>query len=188
MLRAWLREDALYQDSARSLYVVEQEIPSGGETFTQRGVLCRVRLEGEPGQGPWLDLCRATHWNVAPALAHFSGGEGRVAALLDKAVGRRPPLETGDPRGGRCRLWAVSNQGTITAIRSALGPQSLDWADGGAMRAQAVAYLRERQELGEAQEESAPARFLMALLVGATEPGPPRAPLAGLAYHSLRGN
>ena len=183
-LREWLREDALVQDSARSFYVIEQEIPP----FTQRGLLCRVRLEGETGDpGAWLDLLRATHWNIAPALASFPDEEGKVADLLERATGRRPPLEADDPRGGKVRLWVVTDQGTSSALRAAMGPQPLTWADD-RMRCAALAYLAERLEIGDAAEATAPARFVMALLMGATEPGPARAPLAGLAYHSLRGH
>jgi hypothetical protein len=55
------------------------------------------------------------------------------------------------------------------------------------MLSAAAAYRDERIALGEAAEESAPVRFALMLLVGRTEPGPDRAPPAGLVYHSLRG-
>lgn len=174
-LREWLREDAMVQDSARSLYVVEQEFAG----FVQRGVLCRVELdEGEEG-GPWLDLLREMHWNVAPALAHFPDDEGRVAPLLERATGRALPLECDDPRGGKCRIWQVADSSIVSALCGALGAQELEWKTP-ALVAAARAYRSEHA--------TDPARFVMALLVGATEPGPMREPLAGLAYHSLRGH
>ncbi|MBY0230543.1 MAG: DUF1015 family protein [Gemmataceae bacterium] len=194
-LREWLRDDILVQDSARSLYVVEQDIPSEAFPFVQRGLLCRVGLEDggsggrfaprlEEGRDPgrWLDLLRATHWNVAPALANFPDDDGTVAALLERATGRALPLETDDPRGGKCRLWAVSDSATVSALCGAVGAQPLEWLTPHLHDA-ALLYLAERDE-----PETSPARFVMALLVGATEPGPARAPLAGLAYHSLKGH
>src|SRR5262245_57375585 len=66
-LRAWLRDDLIIQDSARSLYVVEQEM--GG--LVRRGFVARVRLTGPAGGGEWLELLRATHFNAQPTLALY---------------------------------------------------------------------------------------------------------------------
>src|SRR5829696_6916603 len=44
-LRDWLANDVLVQDSARSLYVYQQEFEAEGQRFTRKGVLARVRIE-----------------------------------------------------------------------------------------------------------------------------------------------
>lgn len=181
-LRAWLRDDLVIQDSARSLYVVEQEV--GG--LVRRGFVARVRLTTAPAEGEWLGLVRATHWNAQPALALYADEEGAPMEALMRGVGRRPPLEADDPRGGKCRLWAVSDQHVISQVTGAMGPRPLQVVSGAEMLAAAAAYRDERITLGEAEEESAPVRFALMMLVGQTEPGPDRAPPAGLLYYSLR--
>ncbi len=185
-LRAWLRDDLLIQDSARSLYVVEEEIPVGEAVFTRRGFLARVRITAAPAENDWLPLIRETHLNAQPALALYPD-DGGPAEALAKAVGRRPPLEADDPRGGKVRLWAVTDQHAISAVQGMLTPLPLNVVSGADMLAAAAAYRDERLALGEAGEDSSPLRFALMLLVGETEPGPDRGPLAGLVYHSLRG-
>src|SRR5262249_3933185 len=44
-LKEWVAADVLKQDTARSLYVYEQEFTAEGRTYTRRGFLARVRLE-----------------------------------------------------------------------------------------------------------------------------------------------
>src|SRR3954463_3857822 len=43
-LREWLAGGAVRQDTARVLYVYEQEYTVEGQTFTRRGFMARVRL------------------------------------------------------------------------------------------------------------------------------------------------
>ena len=44
-LREWVAEGVVRQDTARSLYVYEQEFEAEGKTYTRRGFFARVRLE-----------------------------------------------------------------------------------------------------------------------------------------------
>ena len=43
-LRDWLRDGILAQDSARSLYVYQQEFEVEGRRYTRKGFMARVRL------------------------------------------------------------------------------------------------------------------------------------------------
>src|SRR4051794_145793 len=45
LLRDWLRDDVLKQDTARALYVYHQEYEVEGQRHTRKGFLVRVRLE-----------------------------------------------------------------------------------------------------------------------------------------------
>ena len=45
LLREWLAASVIHQDTARGLYVYEQEYTAEGQTFTRRGFMARVRLE-----------------------------------------------------------------------------------------------------------------------------------------------
>src|SRR5262245_11216471 len=83
-LRDWLRDGVLQQDSARGLYVYEQEFAVEGRKYTRRGFLARVRLEPfgegkiyaheETMPGPKADrlaLFRATGMNLSPVFGLY---------------------------------------------------------------------------------------------------------------------
>src|ERR1700722_8535020 len=100
ILRDWLREDVLVQDSARSLYVYHQDFEVEGQRFTRKGFLARVRLEPfgtgriypheETLAGPKADrlkLFHATGMNLSPVFGLFPDPQGAVMAELDRVVG-----------------------------------------------------------------------------------------------------
>lgn len=107
MLRDWLREDVLVQDSARSLYVVHQELDWNGERLVRKGVLALV------GEGP----------SVLPAVGLYPDDHAEVIATLERAIGRRPPLEARDSGGTLHRLWAVSDQHAVSEAVGLLSAQ-----------------------------------------------------------------
>src|SRR5205814_8895283 len=100
VLRDWLRDDVLVQDSARSLYVYHQDFEVEGRRFTRKGFLARVRLEPfgsgriypheETLSGPKADrlkLFHATAMNLSQIFGLFPDEAGEVAATLDAAGG-----------------------------------------------------------------------------------------------------
>src|SRR5262245_43114168 len=83
-LREWLAANVLRQDTARGLYVYEQEYAVEGKTFTRRGFMARVRLEPfgqgkifpheQTMSGPKEDrlkLYRATGFNLSPVFGLY---------------------------------------------------------------------------------------------------------------------
>src|SRR5438552_2250802 len=44
-LRDWMRDDVIVQDSARSLYVYQQDFEVEGRRYSRKGFMARVRLE-----------------------------------------------------------------------------------------------------------------------------------------------
>src|SRR5438270_8528232 len=111
-LRDWTREGVLAQDSARSLYVYEQEFDIEGKRHTRKGFMARVRLEKfgegriypheETMSGPKADrlkLMRATHMNLSPLFGLYPVEVGAVQAQLDVPAGRSLPLEATDHLG-----------------------------------------------------------------------------------------
>jgi uncharacterized protein (DUF1015 family) len=106
-LRDWIDAGAIRQDTARSMYVYEQEFTVNGQTHTRRGFLARVRLEpfGE-GQifpheqtmsGPKADrlnLYRATQFNLSPVFGMYPDESGEVYAKLDAVT--RPTADRGE--------------------------------------------------------------------------------------------
>ena len=83
-LAGWIAEDAIQQDTARSVYVYEQEFTVEGQTFTRRGFMARVRLEPfgtgrifpheQTLSGPKADrlkLYQATGFNISPIFGLY---------------------------------------------------------------------------------------------------------------------
>jgi uncharacterized protein (DUF1015 family) len=184
VLRDWLRDDVLLQDSARSLYVCHQEFEVEGRPCTRKGFLARVRLEPfGPGHvdpheetlaGPRADRLRlfhATHMNLSPVFGLYPDPRGEVDAVLDRAVGRSLPLEAVDPQGAVSRLWPVSDQHAVSAVAGLLGPRPVFLADGRHCYEAGLRYLEERRAAGEVRDAEAPANFILMMLVSLSDPG-----------------
>src|SRR5262245_61957717 len=45
LMRSWLREGVLFAEADPAVYVYHQLFSEGGDAFTRRGFMCRVRLE-----------------------------------------------------------------------------------------------------------------------------------------------
>ncbi len=184
LLREWLHEKILTQDSARALYVYHQEFEADGRRYIRRGILARVRLEPfgagriypheETMPGPKADrlsLMHATHMNLSPVFGLFPDPEGVIQAQLDAAVGRALPLEATDHLGVVSRLWPVTDQRVISAVTGMMGPKPIFIADGHHRYETSLKYLEERRRLGEARDDEAAAQFVLMMLVGMSDPG-----------------
>ena len=120
-LRDWTREGILAQDSARSLYVYQQEFEVEGKRYTRKGFMARVRLEKfgagriypheETLSGPKADrlkLFHATNMNLSQIFGLYPDEHGEVQAKLDAAIG----AVAADPGDGssRRRQQALADQ------------------------------------------------------------------------------
>jgi uncharacterized protein (DUF1015 family) len=183
-LRDWQQDGILVQDSARSLYVYQQEFAVEGKRFTRKGFLARVRLEKfgegrtypheETMAGPKEDrlkLFRATGMNLSPVFGLYPDEEGKVQEVLDAAVGRALPLEATDHLGVINRLWPVADQHALSAVTGLLGPRPVFIADGHHRYETGLRYLQERREAGEVRDDEAPANFILMMLVSMSDPG-----------------
>ena len=183
-LREWLREDVLVQDSARSLYVYEQEFEAEGRRLTRKGFMARVRLEpfGSGRVFPHeqtlaapkadrLKLLRATGMNLSPIFGLYPDAAAEVAAALDAGVGRGLPLEATDPLGVVHRLWPLHDQHTISVVSGLISPQPVFIADGHHRYETALRYLQERREAGEVHDAESAPNFVLMHLVGMSDPG-----------------
>ena len=184
VLKGWLASEALRQDTARSLYVYEQEFATEQGTFTRRGFLARVRLEPfgtgrifpheQTLSGPKADrlrLYRATGFNVSPVFGLYPDDAGEVAGLLEPLTRRQPPLTAVDHLGVVNRLWVVTDSASISRVIGLLGPKPVFIADGHHRYETGLAYLREQQEAGNVPDAEAPAHFCLMMLVGMSDPG-----------------
>jgi uncharacterized protein (DUF1015 family) len=183
-LRDWQQDGILTQDSARSLYVYQQEFEVEGRRYTRKGFLARVRLEPfgsgkiypheETLAGPKADrlkLFRATAMNLSPVFGLFPDEAGAVQARLDAAMARSLPLEATDHLGVVNRLWPVSDQHVVSEVTGLLGPKPAFIADGHHRYETGLRYLEERREAGEVRDADAATNFILMMLVSMNDLG-----------------
>jgi uncharacterized protein (DUF1015 family) len=184
VLRDWQAEDVLVQDSARSLYVYQQDFEVEGAAYTRRGFLARVRLEPfgkgriypheETMSGPKADrlkLFHATGMNLSPIFGLYPDADNEVIEMLAAAVRRSLPLQATDNLGVVSKLWPISDQHVVSAVTGLMGPKPVFIADGHHRYETGLRYLEERQALGEVREADAAPHFILMMLVGMSEPG-----------------
>jgi uncharacterized protein (DUF1015 family) len=117
LLRDWVHDGVVKQDTARCFYVCHQEYEVEGRRHVRKGFLCRVRLEPlgegrvyaheETMSGPKEDrlrLMRATAMNLSPVFSLYPDEAGEVQDLLDESVRRALPIEAADHLGTVSRL------------------------------------------------------------------------------------
>lgn len=182
-LKDWLTDGGLQQDTARSLYVYEQEFTVEGKTYTRRGFLARVRLEPfgtgrifpheQTLSGPKEDrlkLYRATGFNISPVFGLYPD-DGEVFAKLESLLRRQPPIEATDHLGVVNRLWVITDSSAISAVIGLMGPKPVFIADGHHRYETGLRYLDERRAAGEVQDDESAANFCLMMLVGMSDPG-----------------
>ena len=181
-LRDWLDSEALRQDTARNLYVYEQQFTVEGQSHIRRGFFARVRLvpfgEGvfpheQTLSGPKADrlaLYRATDFNISPVFGLYPDG-GETFAKLEPLIRQAPPLEATDHLGVVNRLWVVSDPATISAVIGLMGPKPIFIADGHHRYETGLKYLEEKRAAGEVADNESPANYCLMMLVGMSDPG-----------------
>ena len=182
-LREWVAANAIRQDTARGLYVYEQEYTVEGTTFTRRGFMARVRLEPfgkgkvfpheQTMSGPKEDrlkLYRATGFNLSPVFGLYPD-DGAVFSALEPLIRTAPPLVAKDHLGVINRLWTVTDSATVSKVIGLMGPKPVYIADGHHRYETGVKYLEERRTLGEVADDEAAPNFCLMMLVGMSDPG-----------------
>ena len=183
-IKEWVVADAVRQDTARSLYVYEQEFEAEGKTYTRRGFFARVRLEPfgtgrifpheQTMSGPKADrlkLYRATGFNLSPVFSLYPDPDGEVAKQLEPFTRNQPPLVAKDHLGVTNRLWVITDTHAISTVIGLMGPKPVFIADGHHRYETGLKYLDERKELGEVQDDEAAPHFCLMMLVGMSDPG-----------------
>ncbi len=197
-LNGWLQSDAIRQDTARALYVLEQEFTADGVTHTRRGFLARVRLDPlgsgriypheQTLAGPKADrlrLYQATAFNVSPVFGLYPDPANEVFALLDPFISTAPPTTAVDPLGVTHRMWLITDQKTVSRVTGLMGPRPVFLADGHHRYETAIRYRDELAASARPEADSdGPANFCLMHLVGMSAPGlivrPTHRMLAGL--------
>jgi len=182
-LKGWINDDALRQDTARALYVYEQEFEAEGTTYTRRGFFARVRLEPfgtgrifpheQTLSGPKADrlkLYQATGFNLSPVFGLYPD-DGAVFAALESFTRKSPPLEAKDHLGVVNRLWVITDTHAVSTVIGLMGPKPVFIADGHHRYETGLKYLEERQAAGEVADDEAAPNFCLMMLVGMSDPG-----------------
>ncbi len=183
-LKDWIENGALRQDTARSLYVYEQEFTAEGKTYSRRGFLARVRLEPfgtgrifpheQTLSGPKADrlkLYQATGFNISPVFGLYPDAEGEVFAKLEPLLRKSPPLTAVDHLGVTNRLWIITDSSAISAVTGLMGPKPVFIADGHHRYETGLKYLDEQKAAGNVPDDEAAPNFCLMMLVGMSDPG-----------------
>jgi uncharacterized protein (DUF1015 family) len=183
-LKDWVRDGILKQDSARSLYVYNQEFEAEGRRHVRRGFLARVRVQPfshgtilpheETFAGPKADrlrLMEATGMNLSPVFGLYSDAGREVQSLLDAATAGQPPAEATDDLGVVGRLWPVSDQHVISQVAGLMGPRTVLIADGHHRYETSVAYRDGALGAEVNQQGDEPARYTLMHFVAMQDPG-----------------
>ncbi|MBI2807890.1 MAG: DUF1015 domain-containing protein [Planctomycetes bacterium] len=183
-LRDWINDGVLVQDSARCLYVYQQEFEVEGKKYTRKGFMARVRLEKfgsgriypheETMSGPKADRLRlfhATNMNLSQIFGLFPDEAGEVQQSIDTAIVRALPIQATDHLGVVSRLWPITDQGVIHTVARLMSPKPVFIADGHHRYETALRYLDEKQAAGEVAGTEAPPNFVLMMLVSMHDPG-----------------
>ena len=185
-LRDWQRDGILRQDSARSLYIYQQQFEVEGHRYTRQGFMARVRLEPvgqgrifpheETLSGPKADrlrLFRATGMNLSPVFGLYPDEANETGSVLEVAIKNSPPLEATDHLGVIHRFWPVSDQHAITQMTGLLGPRPIFIADGHHRYETGLQFLEERRSRRDAQamHPDGAANFILMTLVSMSDTG-----------------
>lgn len=183
-LREWVAANALRQDTARALYVYEQEFEAEGKTYTRRGFFARVRLEPfgtgrifpheQTMSGPKADrlkLYQATGFNLSPVFGLYPDSENEVFRALEPFTRKSPPLTATDHLGVTSRLWVITDTQAISAVTGLMGPKPVFIADGHHRYETGLKYLEEQRAARTLPDDESAPNFTLMMLVSMGDPG-----------------
>ena len=182
-LRNWRREGVLQVDGDPAIYVYHQKFSFGGQDFTRRGFMARIRLQrfGEgtiypheethaAAKADRLKLTQACRTNLSQIFGIYPDPENEAQSRLEAEVVGVAPLEATDHLGVVHRLWPVTDVKVVSEVAGVMGPKPLFVADGHHRYETACNYrdlLSERAELSA----SHPANFVLTMCVSMNDPG-----------------
>jgi uncharacterized protein (DUF1015 family) len=182
-LRNWRQEGVMQVDPDPALYVYHQTFQTGGQTFTRRGFMGRVRLERfgegkiypheETHSGPKADrllLTKACKANLSQIFGLYPDPKNEAQELLEKAVAGQTPLEASDHLGVVHRMWPVTDVKTIADVAAIMDARPLFIADGHHRYETACNYRDFLAQPGPL-DQAHPANFVLTQCVSMNDPG-----------------
>ncbi len=185
-LDAWIREGALRQDAAPSLYACSQEfnVPGSSERRTRRGLLGLLGLEDysaavvfrheqthTAARADRLELLRHTRAHTGQLMLLYDDAGSRVTSLLAPVMRAAPENEVKDEFGVVHRLWPISNPAAIAALVAALADKKLLIADGHHRYETSLAFRDECRSRGANSSPGASHEKTLVTLFALNDPG-----------------
>ncbi|MDX6224324.1 MAG: hypothetical protein QOE64_700 [Frankiales bacterium] len=139
LLQQWTDAGVLARDDEAALYVYEESV----EGHVQRGLVGALALAPFdagivlPHENTMagvvadrLALMEATEADLEPVFLVYDGAGGAAASAVEKASADTPMAEATTEDGVTHRLWAITDPGTLEAVRADLLPRKAVIADG----------------------------------------------------------
>ena len=182
-LKNWQAEGVLQTDPDPAVYVYHQVFSYGGQEFTRRGFMARMKLQrfGEGNIYPHeethaaakadrLKLTQACRANLSQIFGIYPDPENEAQTLLEAVVSGVAPLEATDHLGITHRLWPVSDLQVISQLAAVMGPKPMFVADGHHRYETACNYRDQLAAEGDLPPQH-PANYVLTMCVGMNDPG-----------------
>jgi uncharacterized protein (DUF1015 family) len=183
-MRKWLREGLLFTEADPAIYAYHQVFAAGGNEYTRRGFMCRVRLErfGEGDIYPHeethggakadrLKLWQACRANLSQIFGLYPDAENEAQNMLEAAIGGGIPLEAADHLGVVHRIWPVTDVSVITAVTASMADRAVYIADGHHRYETACTLRDELAAATGSLPAEHPANFVLMMCVSTSDPG-----------------
>lgn len=157
-VREWCADGTLARDEEAAFYVYDLVFEVNGEQKNITGLLAAVELspfsEGVVLPHEWtlskaktdrFNLMKATNFNFSDIYSLY---QGDTKAILDSVMNGTPLTDLVDGDGLRHRLWAITDEATIAAIKAQFADTKLYIADGHHRYETALNYKNYRLEEG----------------------------------------
>jgi len=185
-LDSWIREGALRQDAAPSLYACSQEftVPGSDQRRLRRGFVGLLGLEDysagivfrheqthTAARVDRLEMLRHTRAHTGQLLMLYDDAGSRVTALLDPVMRAAPGNELKDEYGVVHRLWPISDPATVNSLCAAMADQKLLIGDGHHRYETSLAYRDECRARGAGSSPEAPHEKTLVTLFALNDSG-----------------
>ena len=154
---AWLREGAIRQDSAETIYAYLQDFQSAGAQFKRLSFIALAKLEEFTANGrvkpheqtfnsPTLDrlnLKRAAAADLEPVFMLYEDPKKIADKIIENAAAQNPLLDCLDDQNVRHRLFAITDKNDINAITKMMSNKTCVIADGHHRYTTGLIYSRE---------------------------------------------
>lgn len=181
--RDWQKQGVLFTESDPALYVYHQEFEFGGQNYTRRGFMGRVKLEPfgegkiypheETMSGPKADrfkLTTACQANLSQIFGIYPDDANETQQILEQAIGNAPGVQATDHLGVVHKLWPVTNLEVISRVATSIADRPMFIADGHHRYETACNYRQALKEQGKLTPDH-PANYVLMMCVAMGDPG-----------------
>jgi uncharacterized protein (DUF1015 family) len=184
-LEEWIELGVLKKEAAPAIYVLAQDFEVEGKKMTRAGFVALVELEEMCAKTDVEDTCMGVHQHeetlpkdiedrlnlLAKTRANFglifsiyTDDERIIDGILEEEMGKPALMEVADDDGITHRLWAITDENSISCIQKVMDDRYIIIADGHHRYKTALRYSREHPE-------NKSARYRMLAFVNTMNPG-----------------